>query len=375
MDTCGARSATTHFPGNWTYVLWRRGPSAATLPVMRPPVLLAALTAALMTSAAPALADTTFTQTVTPGGSFRTAEGPPTEATPLIISGTISNCSSGCPAGPITLTVTFHGDEAGDVNGPEFEGESNELAPAGRAVDVSLSGADVQGQRAVGVASITFDVDKSQLYPGFTGLGGHGVQLGSLSGPFGKTPKAMYGRQSQWAFGPICGNCDPALAAKNEKLGDGDLRLTKRADVDPGFAETNYTETNNFWLDASFLPVQPWGKATISSSFWVRDELPDALRHGVPVSTRSYYHCDLDIDLVVSSAVAHQLHLKSTTIGSKHFDPACDGRVPINARAKRALRKYKKVVGKVTVTSHNVDGTKTVKSTRLELTKPDSELE
>src|SRR4051794_21349364 len=348
---------------------------------MRPTVQLAAVIAALAVWASPASADTTFTQTVTPGGSFRTAEGPPTEATPLIVSGTISKCPSGpdapCPAGPITLTIKFHGEDVAGLDGEVFEGEGWELSPAGRVIDVSLSGANYAGSttRAVGIDSMSFDVDKSQLYPGFTGLGGNGgPQLGSLGVPFGKTPKP--GRSSSpWGQGGSPNNLS------NHKLADGDLRMTRKPMQDDEAPEGGVSPEDDpdtpyygyFWEDASFLPVQPWGKATISSSFWVRAELPDALRHGVPVSTRSYYHCDLDVDLVVSPAVAHQLHLKSTMIGSKNH-AACDGRVPINAGAKRALRRYSKVAGKVTVTSHNVDGTKTVKSTRFELTKPESDL-
>src|SRR4051794_171729 len=154
--------------------------------------LLAVLSLAGLALAAPAgAADTTFTQTVTPGGAFRTAEGPPTADTPLIVSGTISQCSSNCPPGPLTLTIKFHGEDAGDINGEGFEGESWEAAAAGPWVDVILSGGKDQfGAPRVGVNTLTFDVDKSGLYPGFTGLGGRSEpQLGSMSGPVGKAPK------------------------------------------------------------------------------------------------------------------------------------------------------------------------------------------
>ena len=106
------------------------------------------------------------------------------------------------------------------------------------------------------------------------------------------------------------------------------------------------------------------------------DDLTDALRNGMKVWMNTNYKASESWKVIVSSAVARTLKLKSTTIGEASF-PKPGGknrRIPMTAAARRALRKYSRVRVTLKLLARGPDGAVERDSRSVELERPKSEL-
>jgi hypothetical protein len=303
---------------------------------MRRPVLFAALSCAGFGSAAPVLADSTTTQTVPPGGSMRSSPGAPTAENPLVAIVTYA-VTQGCPPGqcqqePASFTISLK-DAHDRASGPGLEGPSG-YEFIGPQVDVSSTAApqDVE---------VSFEIDASLPTPG------------SLNpNPFSF---AVYRPGSRTEFMPS--------GLVTGALPDGDLRLTPDAERGGDFTGPGSYDVVE---DAFF--AQAYRGAD--------DSLPEARHKGIDVYFKTNFEVGLKWTITVSDPVRKALRLKSNTIASKSFDNPGSGyrRIPMTTAARRALRRYSKVVVTARSIARGPRGQVIRDKATITLKKPDSEL-
>lgn len=266
-----------------------------------PLAVLLALVAAGIPAAAHA--DSTATQAVPAGGSMRSSPDiAPSPANPVIVTVSTAN---GSPA-TITITSTDRTDAGPDGNA---EGPSGFLYMGPR---FDITSPDTTQMKLV------FQVDGSLGLPGFIalsdGINGHQFFLHSVG----------TGRQETTGFNFMYDVFDG-----EQTTADGDHVLTM-----------------NSAFPGKFEPLQQ----SFYSMLYARDDsLPEARKDGVPVYLKTNFRSTLHWTVTVSSAVAHKLHLKSTTIAEKTFDNSRGGnqRIPMTAAARKALRRYSRVAVRV----------------------------
>jgi hypothetical protein len=305
------------------------------------PLLTLALTLA---GAAPAVADSTSSATVAPGGSLRSSsDAAPSPGNPVIVTATAAGgegCRVNCSQGDSTVTITLK-DKHDRANGPGIEGPSgwDYLGPQ---VDVTTS------QAYSNIAKVAFEVDASLVRPDFSGNG----QLGFEN----VDPGEQRGDRMVMSFEPAGSDSPTADRTLLEKLPDGDYRLT-------------VTQVFGTSFD---LFQQSW----FMFGYGMDDDLTDTIRNGMKVWMKTNYKASESWKVTVSSSVARTLRLKSTTIGQATF-PKPGGknrRIPLTAAARKALRKYSRVRVTLKLTAKGPDGETMRDSRSVELEKPKSEL-
>jgi hypothetical protein len=284
---------------------------------MRRLPLLSVLTLAAASIAPAAYADSTTTQTVGPGGTVRTSpDAAPSPANPVIVTvGARQSWGGGCPTncqeGDATFTITLkdkhdrgRGDGLEGPNGSDFVGPQ---------VDVTASPGDVN-------FDLTFEIDASAYHPDF------------IPGP---TPVNAI----QFAFegyAPGMESTQPSRFGAIEKLPDGDYRLVVKG--------------GRFWGASD----QAGSYDLLQQSFYSgngyeakdKGSLQTALRKGVGINFGGNYEASVKAKITVSPSVAKRLKLKSTTLGSSSFPKQGHGfgYIKLSAAARKALKKYNKVV-------------------------------
>jgi hypothetical protein len=295
---------------------------------------------------APAVADSTTTATVAPGGSLRSSsDAAPSPANPVIVTATAAEgdgCRVNCSQGDSTITIALKGKHD-RANGPGIEGPSgwDFLGPQ---VDVTTS------QAYSNIAKVSFEVDASLVRPDFNGVGLYG-QFG-----FENISPGQRGESMVMSFEPAGSDSPMADRTLLEKLPDGDYRLT-------------VTQVFGSSFD---LFQQSW----FMFGYGMDDDLTDTIRNGMKVWMKTNHKASESWKITVSSAVARTLKLKSITIGSASF-PKPGGknrRIPLTAAARKALRKYNRVVVKVNLTAKGPNGDVERDSRSFTLKKPESEL-
>lgn len=297
---------------------------------MRRPVLLAVLCFAGFGSAAPALADSTTTQTVPAGASVRSSPDAPTPENPLVVI-VRNTCPPGqCPPGDPSVTISLK-DARDRSNGPGIEGPSGYVF-IGPQVDISTTGAPQH-------TAVSFEVDASVPLPG-----------NLFAEPFGY---AVY-RPSQPG-----GNEFFPYRLVSEQLADGDLRLM------PG--EGGFTGPGSYDVFESAFFAQASG---------LDNTLPDARKNGVAVFLKTNFRVEVEWRITVSDSVRRTLGLSSTTIGKKTFARPGGGkrRIPLTLAARRALRKYSKVAVTARAVVRGPRGKVIRDKDAFTLEKPESEL-
>lgn len=300
--------------------------------------------------AAPAFGDSTVTGTVAPGGSLRSSSDvAPTPANPVIVTATTaedfkqdgSGCRTNCSQGPSTITITTK-DKHDRANGPGIEGPSgwDYLGPQ----------VDVVSSQQIAVARVAFEVDASLVRPDFNAKG--------LYGQFGFKDIRPGERNGDEVMGFETAGSDSPMADRSllEKLPDGDYRLT-------------VTQVFGSSFD---LFQQSW----FMFGYGMGEDLTDAIRKGMKVWMKTNYKASESWKVTVSPAVAKTLKLKSTTIGQASF-PKPGGknrRIPLTSAARKALRKYSRVVVKLQLAAKGPDGKVERDSRSVTLEKPKSEL-
>jgi hypothetical protein len=306
----------------------------------RPLLALVAVTA--VASSAPAQADSTITETVPAGASLRSSPGAPTPETPLVVVVTNKTAPQPAPAGcPPTICSSDDGARSFTISlkeardralGPGIEGPSGYvyLGPQ----------ADVSSTAAPQNVAVSFELDSSVPMPGFL-----------APSPF-----------SYAVYGP--GSDDPfmALGLANGSMPDGDYRLTPDKQRGGGFTGPGSYDV----LQDAFFAL----------AYSNEDSLPAALKHGVAVSLKTNFRVTADWTITVSESVRRSLRLKSSTIGHKLFGKPGGGdrKVPLTAAARKALRKYSRVVVTAKAIARGPDGQVIRDKTTITLKKPDSEL-
>jgi hypothetical protein len=286
--------------------------------------LLLSVTSTILVLVAPAHADSTTTQTVSPGGSMRSSpDAAPSPANPVIVTITerTASCSPGCSR-DATYTITLKTQHE-RANGPGLEGPSG-YDFVGPQIDIAGDGNPL----------LTFDVDRSVLHPGFI-----------------PRPSKDAGDQLSVGFKGGVGT----VSYKVDELPDGDYRVTP---------ECCGAGSYDLFQQAFFV------------NFWARDSLPDALRNGVAIGLGTNYQCTSEVKITVSSAVAAKLKLKSTTIGARSFGNPCGGdkRVPLVKAARAALKRYKRVAVTGVVVAVGPEGKTLTNKRKVTLKQPASEL-
>jgi hypothetical protein len=243
------------------------------------------------------------------GESMRSsADASPSPANPVIAI--VSNTNQPVPGAPpeydgsATITVVTK-DRADTAPGGNPEGPSGYeyMGP-----NVMISSADQANY------SIAFEVDGSLRMPGFI-PGSTPINKNQFF--FHRIPT---GQPDSTGF-----NYSAATFSAVETFGDGDYRMS----VGRGGLGSYDVLQQAFYANAHDS----------------HNELPDALKNGVGVSLQTNFDCSVDWTIKVSSAVAHTLKLKSTTIGHKFFAKRGGGdqRVRLVPAARRALRHYSRV--------------------------------
>jgi hypothetical protein len=300
-------------------------------------------TALALSAAAPALADSTVTQTVGPGGTVRSSSDPaPTPANPVIAVATLSGgdtCRVNCTDGDSTVTIAMK-DKRDRANGPGIEGPSG-YDFLGPQIDITSA-----GERSY-LASVAFEIDRSLVRPDFLFPWKPGDDF---SRPFSF-------RLFRTGEQPVRGQDQNSPFEKVEQLGDGDVRITA----------ANYA-----WLGSYDLFQESW----FAHTYVTKDNLTEALRKGVAVWLKTNYATAVDLRITVSSAVARKLRLKSTTLGRASYPKSFKGdmRVPLSAAARKALGKYKRVKVSLDSVATGPENAVQRKSRAATLKRPESDL-
>jgi hypothetical protein len=314
-------------------------------------MLTAVLAVALAIAVAgppPAFADSTVSGTVPGGGSLRSStDAAPSAANPVIVTVTTaedfkqdgSGCRTNCSDGPSMITIAMK-DQHDRTLGAGLEGPNgNDLL--GPQIDISSS----EEPDGINIAKVVFDIDASLVRPGHvTGypFGYQAVRPGQPSAPSPLSFAAPNDPTGEYAFA--------------EKLPDGDYRLTTLS-------------ISNSSID---LLQQSW----FVFGYGLDGNLTEARTKGMSVWMKTNYKSSESWKVTVSSAVARTLKLKSTTIGQKSF-PKPGGknrRIPLVPAARKALRKYNRVVVKLHLTAKGPDGNVQRDVRSVTLKKPESEL-
>ena len=323
---------------------------------MRRTPLLAVLALLAASTAPAAQADSTTTQTVPPGGTMRSSpDAAPSPANPVIVTlvaeqSLEGGCRTNCQQGDVSYTITIKDKhDRGRADGLEGPNGYDYVGPQ---VDVTSS--QTQSPTQVRLA---FEVDSTTYTRGFN-----------------TTPGATGITADQFTFEHVFqdGRSQPyPTIFVVEKLADGDLRLTP--------------PKNQFGGDAVFT-----GSFDLTEqSFYTRSgyngddkgSLQTALRKGVLIDFFGNYEASVKAKITVSPSVAKRLKLKSTTLGTKTFPTAAEGkgRIKLTRAAVKALKKYKKVVVYIeSASTRTADGqqvkAKKTKTTLTTKTEEDDEL-
>lgn len=296
-----------------------------------------------LAGAAPAVADSTVTGTVAPAGSLRSSsDASPSPANPVIVTATAAggpDCRVNCSEGDSQITISLR-DKHDRSNGPGIEGPSgwDYLGPQ---VDVTTS------QAYSNIAKVAFEVDASLVRPDFSGSG----QLGFANVKLGDRGEHMI-----TSFEPAGSDSPTADRTLLEKLPNGDYRLT-------------VTQVFGTSFD---LFQQSW----FMFGYGMGDDLTDAIGKGMKVWMKTNYRASESWKVTVSASVAKTLKLKSTTIGEASF-PTPGGknrRIPLNAGARKALRKYSRVRVTLSLVAKGPNGDVKRDSRSVKLEKPKSDL-
>jgi hypothetical protein len=281
---------------------------------MRRMPLLAVLALAAASTAPAAQADSTTTQTLPQGGTMRSSQdASPSPANPVIVSLTNAQDPPSCQFPPCqqdsTFTITLK-DAHDRARGDGIEGP-NGFDFVGPQVDITASDPNAR-------VRLAFDVDASAYAPGFSGNGPHQFACEHLN-PSGQLNPAVYCRFDA------------------EKLADGDVRLTFPRDQHGN--DTVVTGSFDL-LEQSFYVNSGYDGGKDKGS------LQTALSKGVAIDFSGNYAASVKAKITVSPSVARRLRLNSTTIGAKSFPTAPKGsaRIKLTSAARKALKKYKKVV-------------------------------
>jgi hypothetical protein len=288
----------------------------------------------------------------------------PSPATPVIAtltntSNSVQPCPGCTPPPPEAYTFTVTLKDAHDrARGPGLEGP-NGFEYVGPQVDVTPSGGNPNGGPGPAGArhEITFDVDPSAFHPGFFAAPGN---TGINSKQF------FYNNNSPGQSSP---GGDYSTFGSVVKLADGGYRL-------------NPTGGGNFGpisgvVQYDVLQQEFYARVGISSE---KDSLPTALRKGVLVDFFGNYEHTVKANVAVSSSVAKRLGLKSRILGTKTFPRGGSNKsfIKFSSAARKALKKYKKVVVYAESTHTTPWGASETNKAKLTLTtaKPgDDELE
>ncbi len=330
---------------------------------MRRISLLAVLALGAACAAPAAQADSTTTQTLARGESMRSSpDAAPSPATPVIA--TVTNTSNAygacqdCPPETYTFTLTLK-DKHDRARGPGLEGP-NGLEYVGPQVDITASGSGPEGGPPGATAArhaITFEVDPSAFHPGFFAAPGNTGINSKQFFFFGNDPGKSNPGGDYSIFGSIT------------QLAAGDVLLNPAG----GSAYSNSLDAKQY----DVAQQEFYARAGISVP---KESLPTALRKGVKVDFFGNYRHTAKIDVAVSPSVAKRLRLKSRILGTKTFTNSGldDGTVKFNSAARKALKKYKKVVVYAESTHTTPWGEKETNKAKVTLTtaKPgDDELE
>lgn len=286
---------------------------------MRRLAVLAVLSCAAALPATPALAASTTTQRIPPGGSMRSsADAAPSPANPVIVTVTNRNqpqpppppgSQYSGPDGSSAVTIALK-DRAATAPGGNPEGPSGYeyLGP-----NVNISSADPANY------SVVFELEGSLVYPDFLQPVARQVLYHLL--PAGETEPGGFNYMAQ-PFKTF------------EPFGDGDFRLTL-----------------DFGGLGSYDLIQPSFFALAGPQ---GDSLPESRKKGVGVYLKTDYKVAVAWKIKVSDFVRRKLKLKSATIGAKSFAKPGDGfrRIPLTTAARRALKGY----SRVSVTGYAVAG-------------------
>jgi hypothetical protein len=300
------------------------------------------LIVASLASVGTAQADSTVTQTVPAGGSVRSSPGAPTPQTPLVVIVTnrtpAQPAPTGCPPdvcasddGTRSFTVSLK-DARDRALAPGIEGPSGYVYTGPQA--------DVSSTAAPQNVAVSFELDASVPMPD------------SLN------PNPFHYAVYRSGFG------DPfmALGLATGAMPDGDIRLTPDKQHGGGFTGPGSYDV----LQDDFFAL----------AYRTDDSLPAAIRNGVSVGLKTNFKVTADWTIKVTESVRRVLRLKSTTIGHKVFAKPGGGdrKVPLTAAARKALRKYSRVVVTANVVARRSDGNVIRDKVKLTLKKPQSDI-